>query len=77
MAVEVELEDYQFVATKEEEEMEGMEFEDLLNNDNHRSKNDDPATDSVAFHHNPIHDAESLWWICVMALFKMRVVLAD
>ena len=75
--MEVELEDYQFVATKEEEEMEGMEFEDLLNNDNRRSKNDDPATDSVAFHHNPIHDAESLWWICVMALFKMRVVLAD
>ena len=27
------------------------------------------------FHHNPLHDFESLWWICVEKLFKHQVVL--
>ena len=30
--------------------------------------------DSVrVFHHNPIHDEESLWWICVEAVFRNQV----
>lgn len=80
--MEVEAENFLFASTAEGGNGKRLEFEDLSKEDN--AVDDgfllqavDAADIEVPFHHNPIHDAESLWWICVMTLFKKRVVLAD
>jgi hypothetical protein len=76
MAVEVAMETHLFRNTARGTEEEADVDETLAREDTEEDSSPvlhEPGGHEQHFFHNPLHDAESVWWGCIELLFKRRV----